>query len=212
MSEYAGLNLAPQHADLLRASAISPDVARERGYQTVTNPNELGIKGFKEWQRLVPALLIPCHDVTGRIGMYTIRPDRPRKGEDGKPKKYGIPKGARLCLDIPPRIRHLLDDPETPLVVTEGARKVDAGVSAGLRCIGVPGVWGWRGTTEAGGKLALPDWEQIALNGREVIICFDSDAMTKPAVHLALVRFKRFLELQRARVRFAYLPEGEVTP
>ena len=35
------------------------------------------------------------------------------------------------------------------------ARKVDAAVSHGLCCIGVPGVWGWRGTNAKGGKAAL---------------------------------------------------------
>ena len=34
---------------------------------------------------------------------------------------------------------------------------------------------------EHGGKTALPDWEQVALNdGRDVYAVFDSDVMTKP--------------------------------
>jgi hypothetical protein len=32
------------------------------------------------------------------------------------------------------------------------------------------GVWNWRGTNEAGGKVALPEWESVALNGRKVYV------------------------------------------
>ena len=34
----------------------------------------------------------------------------------------------------------------------------------------------------------MPDWEAIALNGRDCIIAFDSDCMTKPEVRGALDR------------------------
>ena len=36
MSDYVGL--LPHHADLLRASAISPEVVAARGYRSMTNP------------------------------------------------------------------------------------------------------------------------------------------------------------------------------
>ena len=49
-------------------------------------------------------------------------------------------------------------------------------MSKGLCCIALLGVWSWRETNEHGGKTALPDWELIALNGRDVYITFDSDA------------------------------------
>jgi hypothetical protein len=58
------------------------------------------------------------------------------------------------------------------------------------------GVWNWRGTNERGGKMALPEWELIALNDRQVYIVFDSDVMLKPQVHVALVRLKHFLEVK----------------
>ena len=203
---YGGLPLAPQHAALLRVSAIRPAVARERGYATITVPSDLGVKGFKERQRRVPALLVPVWDVTGKVGLYQSRPDHPRLDAKGKPIKYETPEGAPLCLDVPPRVRRLLDDPRVPLWVTEGARKADAAVSAGLCCIGLLGVWNWRGSNEFGGRTALPDWEQIALNDRETVICFDSDAMVKHQVHAALVRLRGFLVLRGARVRFAFLP------
>jgi hypothetical protein len=62
--------------------------------------------------------------------------------------------------------------------------------------VGLLGVWNWRGTNEHGGKVALPEWDLIALNGRQVYIVFDSDVMLKPQVHAALERLKNFLEVK----------------
>src|SRR5262249_32648583 len=49
----------------------------------------------------------------------------------------------------------------------------------------------------------------IALNGRQVFIVFDSDAMQKPEVHQALKRLNAFLESRQAQVTVLYLPPGE---
>lgn len=95
---------------------------------------------------------------------------------------------------LPPQI----SDPKIPLVITEGAIKADAAVGAGLCSVALLGVWSWRGSNEADGRIALPDWDSIALNGRKVHIAFDSDAMEKPAVYSALVRLKAFLESRGA--------------
>src|SRR5207245_797405 len=71
------------------------------------------------------------------------------------------------------------------------------------------GVWNWRGTNSHGGKVALPDWESIALSDRQVYIVFDSDVSILPTEHAALVRLKVFLESRGARVALVYLPAGE---
>ena len=96
------MNLMPQHAELLRASAISPEVVAARGYRTVTRKADLEELGFGVKQRRVPALLIPIHDVRGEIGLYQIRPDVPRRNKSGKALKYETPTGARMALDVPP--------------------------------------------------------------------------------------------------------------
>jgi hypothetical protein len=199
--------LLPKHATLLVASAISHTVAVDRGYRSVTEKAEMRSLGFSETQALVPALLLPVWDVTGRIALYQARPDRPRI-ESGKTVKYETVAGARMAIDVPPAIRHQLDDPSVPLWITEGIRKADAAVSVGLCCIAVLGVWNWRGTNHLGGKVALPDWESIALNDRTAYVAFDSDVMTKPPVAQALERLKAFLESRHAHVRLIYLPSG----
>ena len=201
--------LLPQHQALIEASGIAAEVAAARGYRSVQKKTELRSLGFGDRQCRVPALVIPVWGVTGQIATYQIRPDEPRIGEDGKPRKYETPRGSRMVLDVPPLVRSRLADPDVPLFITEGARKADAAVSRGLCCVAVLGVWNWRGTNDLGGKVALPDWEAIALNGRPIYICFDSDAMTKPQVHQALARLKAFLEQRGARVRLVYLPPGQ---
>jgi hypothetical protein len=95
------------------------------------------------------------------------------------------------------------------LFVTEGVKKADALASQGCCAVALLGVWNWRGTNEQGGKLALPDWELIALKGRRVYLCFDSDVMLKAQVHQALARLKGFLESRGATVALIYLPSGE---
>jgi hypothetical protein len=201
--------ILPQHQSLLSGSAISPDVAAARGYRSVTKKTELRGLGFGDSQCRTPALLIPVWGVTGEIATYQARPDQPRINRDGKAVKYETPSGSRMALDVPPPVRIWLSDPTRPLVITEGARKADAAVSKGLCCIALLGVWNWRGTNDEGGKTVLPDWEHIALNGREVLVCFDSDVVAKLSVHVAMARLKAFLEQRKARVRIIYLPQGE---
>ena len=200
--------LLPQHQELIRASAILDEVADARGYRSMTTKAEVDRLGFGRAQQNVPGLLIPVHSVTGAIVTYQLRPDSPRI-RDGKPVKYETPSGSRMALDVPQSARKRLGDPFVPLFITEGARKADAAVSVGLCCIALLGVWNWRGTNDQGGVTALPDWESIALKSRTVYLAFDSDVMTKPAVHMALKRLSSFLASRGADPRPIYLPAGE---
>jgi len=197
--------LLPQHRKLLARSAIAAKVAIDRGYRSVTKKSELEERGFSRPQCRVPALLLPVHGANGEIVLYQARPDDPRIA-NGKALKYETPRSARMAIDVPRAARAQIGDPKVPIIITEGIRKADAAVSCGLCCIGLLGVWNWRGTNEFGGKAALPDWESIALNGRTVYIVFDSDVMTKLPVAQALDRLKAFLENRHAHVLLVYLP------
>ena len=200
--------ILPDHLALITGSGIAPEVARARGYRSITKRSDLRRLGFGDNQCRVPALLIPIHGVGGDVVTYQIRPDDPRM-RLGKAIKYETPAGTRMVLDLPPPARLWLADPANPLFITEGARKADAAVSRNLCCVALLGVWNWRGTNDQGGKVALPDWECIALNGRDVYIVFDSDVMEKPEVHAALDRLTGFLRNRKACVRVIYLPPGE---
>ena len=186
--------ISPEHRQALeQGSGISPEVISGRGYKTVTIRADLLRLGFSQHQVRVPTLLIPVWGVTGETVLYQARPDTPRI-RDGKPIKYETPRGSRMVLDVHPVARPMLKDPSVPLWVTEGVKKGDSLVSRGCCAVALLGVWNWRGTNGMGGKTALPDWESIALKGRQIYICFDSDVMTKPEVHQALARLKSFLE------------------
>jgi hypothetical protein len=203
------LSILPKHQALLSASAISPEVARERGYVSADMKAQMQRYGFADYQaRHVPALLLPLHRADGSVWGYQARPDKPRVTRAGSVIKYETVPGQRNGIDVPPGIRERLDDPAVPLLVTEGTRKADSAVSAGLACVALPGVWGWRGTNAKGGRLAVADWHDVALNGRRVVLAFDSDVTTKPKVHQALDEFVKYLATKGARTEYLHLPDG----
>lgn len=174
----------------------------------MTDPAELKRLGFSLKQQNVPALLIPIYSPTGEQRLYQARPDTPRLNDKGKPVKYETPAGSQMSLDMHPSVKDEAADPKTPLWITEGIKKGDALATHGLCAVALIGVWNFRGTNDKGGKAALPEWEFIALNKREVYIVFDSDVMTKQAVYAALVRLKAMLEHRGAKVKAIYLPES----
>lgn len=186
--------LSPEHRRmLLHESRISREVVEARGYRSVDRKAELKKLGFSDSQCNVPGLLMPLWGPTGEIVNYQCRPDQPRI-KDGKSIKYETPGRSRMALDVHPFARKKLGDPHTPLFVTEGIKKGDALVSRGLCAVSLLGVWNFRGANRHGGKVALPEWEYVALNDRQVYVVFDSDVLLKPQVHAALSRLKAFLE------------------
>ena len=192
--EYHELGLLLQHAQLLADSAISLEVAKARGYESIEKKVRLEDLGFGIKQRRIPGLLLPVHGVNGEVVLHQYRPDEPRHNSEGKAQKYETPVNASMRLDVPPACRSQLGNPERPLFITEGIRKADAAASHRLCCIALLGVWNFRGTNADGGLTMLVDWDSIALNGRDVYIVFDSDVMLKPAVNQALRRLKAILE------------------
>ena len=207
MSGY-GAGLFEQHQALLEASAISPEVAHERGYVTADTKAQVARLGFKAYQQRAPGLLIPVWDERGQVALHQYRPDNPRHTDAGKLVKYETPGGTRMVVDVPPRVRERLGNPAVPLWLTEGVRKADAAATAGLACLALLGVWNWRGANSDGGKTALAFWESVALNGRLVYVAFDSDVMLNRAVHGAVVRLGAFLRRRGAEIAYVYLPAG----
>jgi hypothetical protein len=206
--------LAQSHFDTLRSSGISQKAIKERGYRTLVKGSEMAALGFSRAQSATAqagnVLLIPLRGISGEINGYIARPDSPRiDPKSGKPRKYEFPPKVRQILDVPIGCRDKISDPGVPLFITEGAKKADAAVSAGLTCIDLAGVWNWRGSNEVGGKTALGDWESVALNDRQVYIVFDSDVTIKVGVWLAAYRLGEFLRSRHAHVSYIILPPLE---
>lgn len=200
-------SLLSHHERMLREeSGLTAEVIAERGYRSATTKAEVQSLGFTTAQVRVPALLIPLHGVRGERVGYSLRPDEPRVGTDGKVRKYEQPAKSGAVLDIPLRCQPQLRDPATRLWITEGAKKADALAQLGACAINISGVWNWRGRNEFGGKTTLPEWDEIALEGRSVWIVFDSDVATKPAVASAMERLFAMLRRRKAIPMAVYLP------
>jgi hypothetical protein len=204
-------------------------VARERGYFSAMTERDLDAIGLPRyvstwvesgcgcagpgpltWSRapLSNGLAFPVRNVDGEIAFYMLRPDRPRVDRNFKLVKYERPSGSRNVLDVHPRVREQLLDLAVPLYITEGTRKVDAAVSAGLCCIGVLGVWAWRRRNDNGKSVPFDDFDSIPLDGRQVVIVFDSDVMTKESPRWACRRLRNLLESRGSAVKVLLLPAG----
>jgi hypothetical protein len=193
---------------LTEESGISEHVMKQRGYYTARTQAELAALGFANYQRRVPALVLPIHDVHGTVALHQLRPEIPRKSKRNKTIKYETPGGAKLRLDVHPLHRERLKHAEIPLIITEGLRKEDSILSActperPLCVLGLIGTEGWRRE----GK-PLPDWRKVALKGRKIVIVFDSDAAETPEVAKARTALAQFLAKEGARVQMVDLPEA----
>lgn len=214
-------DLAQHHVEMLKKSAISDEVIRERGYKTITTTAELQSFGFSPAQCRAPGLLLPLHGTDGSAPFAVYRPDNPRvfddkdhRNPDGtyrqKVIKYEMPKREKMRIDCPPRCKDGLGDPSLPLWITEGQKKADALASQGLCALALLGVWNFIGRNEKGGKVFLPDFDHVALNnGRPVNIVFDSDVMNKTEVRQALERLTVHMQRKGAVVSAVYLTPGK---
>jgi hypothetical protein len=198
--------LTPDHLQELEGgSGISAEVIASRGYRSVTDLKAYSDLGLSGLPRLAPGLLIPLIGFGKDAAPYQYKPDQPRQRDDGKAIKYESPAGFRVGLDLHAFKRNpsWADAIDVPLWITEGAKKVDSGLSRGLCVIGVQGVWLWQK-----GKVASAEWGSFRLTGREVRIVFDSDAASNPQVRQAEEALGRFLADQGAKVKIVRLPGG----
>jgi hypothetical protein len=189
--------LADHHLDMLAESGITPEHAALRGYETISNPRRLEELGIAKAGQRTRGLLVPQLRADGSAWGIQYRPDDPRQ-RNGRIIKYETPFGQRNGIDVPPGVGPMLGDPTVPLWVTEGVKKADCGALHGLCIVALPGVWSWRGKNEHGGKVAVPDWHDIALNGRRVILAFDGDVARKPSVRKALDALAAYLRTKGA--------------
>jgi hypothetical protein len=207
-SQTRGRVLADNHREALTRSGIDPERAASRGYETITNKQRLADIGVTPAGQRVPGLLVPLLDVRQSTWGYQFRPDTPRLRGD-RLVKYETPTDQRNGLDVPIGVGDQLGDPGIPLFITEGSKKADCAAAHGLCCVALAGVWNWRGTNNIGGKVALPDWHDVALNDRRVIIAYDGDVARKDSVRIAMDELGKYLAIKGARVEFLHLPDND---
>ncbi|MDP2950212.1 MAG: DUF3854 domain-containing protein [Chloroflexota bacterium] len=205
-------DLLADHYRQLRASAISDEVIRERGYRTAMGKTLLKELGFASSQQRAQALVVPLHGVDGAAAGCQVRPDHPRKDNRGRIVKYETPAGSAGRLDVPPHCRDSLADPSVPILVTEGAKKADALASAGACALNISGVWNWKARNRFGGVTVSAELDYVAWKGphgpRQAYLAFDSDVVEKEGVRAALERLAAHLRRRGAAVSLVRLPPG----
>jgi hypothetical protein len=182
---------------LFEESGIDPGVAEERGTFTATRG-----KDVPQGQGKLPAkpgLVFPVHTLDGGT-FHRLRPNNP--GRSGA-AKYMQPKGAPNRLDVHPRQHAALKGTGGMRYLTEGEKKVDAGVSRGLLMVGVSGVF--NGQRDKGAAL-IDDWRLLSREGENYSITFDSDIETNQYVQLAADRYARLLRAAGANAFITLLP------
>jgi putative DNA primase/helicase len=156
----------------------------------------------------------PLDPQSGLCGLQ-IKPDNPRLNEDKKPVKYESPVGkgeARqpLFLAVPDPIweqiatkwavpvlpedyqngfwQWVINKTQIPVLITEGAKKAGALLSAGYACISIAGVSNGQYLGELNPYIA-----PFATVGRKVVLAYDSDLHYKETVRKELDRLGRLL-------------------
>jgi hypothetical protein len=212
------LPLSPEHyRELSEDSGIADDVIRERGCETINNVFKLRKHGFGleqignlSDQKVTSGLLIPGHGFNDLPIAPEFKPDQPYLNAEGKRLKYVRPSGTPNHFDLPPRCRADFGNPDVRLLVTEGRKKADAAASRGLCCIGLSGVYNFRGKNEHGATEIIGDFKYIPLQKkgkrREVIIVYDSDVRQNAQVRTARQQLAEVLEDYGAAVSFVDLP------
>jgi hypothetical protein len=201
--------ISDNHLAFLARSTITPGHAEARGYQTIRDPRRLDELGIAKAGQRTQGLLVPQLRKDGSTWGYQYRADHPRE-TSGKLVKYETPVGQRNGIDVPPGVNGQLGNPTVPLWITEGVKKADAGALAGLCIVALPGVWCWRGKNKYGGRCAVPDWNDIALNdGRRVILAFDGDVARKPQARQALTELASYVAGKGAHVEYLHLPDTD---
>lgn len=212
-------SLSTNHAyALTEASGINDDVIAARGYRTIdyghgptSGPELLRKERIAKpvWSatKHFPGLLIPLYGPDGRRASIQYRPDKARKNDKGKYRKYEMPYGRSSVLDVHPFHRDTIVDPSAPLLITEGTKKGDALTSAArdedyfCSVIALSGVYNWRSTHGT-----LPAWEEVALRGRTVYLIFDSDTATNTSVAAAMKRLGSWLKSKGAKPKYVVCP------
>lgn len=168
---------------------------------------------------LLPSLKIPYFD--------PLHPDQPLRPQSGWPAFYRLrylrlpgteKKGDIRYTNEPvagvaayfPRVVDWVDifqDTDATLMITEGELKAAKACVAGSPCIGLGGVWNFRGKQQ--GLMLLPELEAVNWVKRRVYLVYDSDVRYKTGVQEAMNALAEELMLRGALPFVIFLPEAE---
>ena len=124
-----------------------------------------------------------------------------------KTQRYAQPKESDIFAYFPHvegiDWEEIIDDPKTPIAITEGEKKALVSCACGIPTIGLGGVFNFMR-----GDNLLPELAAINFSGRAVYIAFDSDAADNPNIQAAEGRLATELSLKKgADVFLARIPK-----
>lgn len=100
---------------------------------------------------------------------------------NGAPK-YLTEAGAGIRIYIPMKAhKYFIDNPNAPVLLTEGEKKSMASTVKGVPCLGLAGIWGWMRTKSERTETdeINPDLMPYIKRVRKIILLYDSDATDK---------------------------------
>lgn len=197
--------MKPNYEMKLASSGLTKKDAKQLGIEFVPP---------KKLQSLLPnappsnALLLHYYDSSGRPNMtfFRVRLLDTFLDAAGKERRYLQPASSPPVAYFPRSIDwpNIIKDTSRSLVITEGELKAACACKHSIPCIGLGGVSSWR--CKRLGWPFLPELEEIKWTGRDVVICYDSDAATKSEVAAESARLSRDLRKRGALVSIASLP------
>jgi hypothetical protein len=205
--------LSKEHRAALRARGLSDEHIERAGYATLEPRGRaplakamveavgehaahvpgyvLRSDGARSWPSIAgwPGLLVPCRDARGRILGLQVRRDAPGDGPRYVWLSSRSSGGASAATFAHvPIIRP--DARRDEVIVTEGPLKADVVTALdGRLCIAVPGVSAWSRALDA----------LAAVGPSSVLVAFDADRATNPAVAAAHRSLCRALVLRSIR-------------
>lgn len=194
------------YAAKLASSGIDIPTAKKLGYKHLSADAtaQLGHKA-------VQSLLIPYYTLQGKqTKFYRIRYLQSTlkgifKQTTKKDQRYDQPTGMTTELYIPP----LLDwgkylKTNSPLWITEGELKAACATTRGYPTIALGGVWNF--CSRKKGVQLLPIFDELALEGRDVYIVYDSDSISNPLVLQAENELCKQLTTKKYHPKIVRLP------
>lgn len=202
------------YKEKLKSSDLTLKDAEKLGFEIITNTQKLEEHFFP-----VASFKLPYNNIKGKdTGFYRVRYlETTKKGfakaTSEKDRRYDQPSSELPQLYMPnllPRGKtwvSLLDNPEIPIVFTEGELKAACATKHGIPTIALGGVWNFK--SKKNGLRRLPIFNNINLKGRTVFIIFDSDSATNPQVLYAQYKFAEELNNMGAKPIVINLPKIE---
>lgn len=158
--------------------------------------------------------LIPYFDLDGRVTKFWRYRylETTKTGFDAltnkKDLRYAQPGRSLNELYIPPvggtNWKSIAQNPEIPLIITEGELKAACATKLGHPTIGLGGVWCFKSNNAR--MPLLPMFHEFQWRDRIVYICYDSDAVTNPQVMTAENALARELTLLGAQPYVVRIP------